>query len=139
MGYQPIMLDAKLVKYLQFYVDYIWPLFFKDPPEEKFNQYLFIGTEGSSLTAAGTAFASTLEKYTGAYVSPSTLRKIVETQADSANIYQDQERRLLSKGLLHEYDTAKDYYVMNDKLDESKTILALYQKLRAKVSSISLY
>jgi len=109
MGYQPIIIDDKLLNYLQFYLDNIWVLFFDNPPAEKANEYLFIGPNGQSLKGAGSIFANTLEKYTGAHISPSTLCKIVETSADSANIFGAQERQAFSKGLLHDYDTAKQY------------------------------
>lgn len=132
MGYQVIPVTTTMRDILDQYLNVIWPFF---SPNNKNNNhesylggYLFPSLGGGIPCKIGKCFASIFKKYSGVYVTPGTLRKIVETSFSSSLIFTPSEREKLSLGLLHDYKTAQDYYVLPDTKKVHNTILQNYEK-----------
>jgi hypothetical protein len=99
--------------------------------------YLFPSKDGKRLKNAGEKFAGVWRKYSGKYITPSTLRKIVETEADRANIFSATERSIFSNSLLHDYATAKEYYVLEATMEKHRKGHELFEKLCANANTTS--
>jgi hypothetical protein len=128
MGYQAIPLASELYHVIQQYLDIIWPYFFDDFPENRIGLLLLPGRNGATPKNVGAAFAGVFQAYGGAYITPATLRKIVETAMEGSNFFTKEERERMSKGLLHDYKTAQSYYVLPDTEKEHSNILNRYRQ-----------
>ena len=134
MGYQVFPVCSTLFEYLNKYISKILPYFYpsKNPIT---NCLLFPNKNGNAIKNVGTVFGTLIEKYIGKYITPGTLRKIVETEIDESNLFSKTERSNISKGLLHDYETAKQYYIMPDTLNVHKQNLQNYNSFCLYIQS----
>jgi hypothetical protein len=134
MGYQAIPISSELFYILNQYMLLFWPLFYPDNTDP-LGKLFFPSFGGSKPQKIGENFAKIFNEFGGSYITPSTLRKVVETAMDDTNIFNLSERQQMSKGLLHDYSTAKQYYILTDTLKQHNSILNNYIRFCDSVTS----